>query len=675
MAATGERTVKVKFDGSAAGLAAAAAIARRELKKVEDAQKRQVESNKKHLAGALGAIDNVILGFGRMALAIGSLASGIGIIMGIVSAVAALSGALLLVPGAIAAMGLAMVTVKLGADGIKKAFEALTPTLDKLKASVSKTFEKGLAPAVQNLKTIIPQLTPGFQGIAAAMSKVAVDVTGFLKTSAGINGLKSLLGSTKVIVQNLGAAVTPLVAAFLRLGQVGASSLADLTAGAGAAAQRFNEFVQRAVDSGQVKGWIDGAIAAFKSLGAILGDVGHILASVFSALSDAGVGLGGTLGVIIGQIRAFIDSAQGQEVLRSMAEAIKAIGDAVGTVLGAALQAVAPLIPPLASAFSQLVTQVAAFLVPAIQKLGPILAGLATFLAQNMSWLGPIAIAIGAIAVAIQAVILAVKLWQAVVIAYTVVQWLLNAAMDANPIGVVILAIGALIAIILLIIDNLDFFRGIWDAVWKWCSDRVSEVVDFIIALWNAYVIIFNDVVGAIREAWDAVWKWVSDRVSDVTGWIGRTWDSAGETIKSVFRGIGSFIGGIWDGVVSGVKGAINAVIRIINGAIGGVNKITGVVGIPAIPSIPLLAKGGVLRAGQTAIVGERGPELFTAGKTGRVQTNADSFGGSGSGSGDTRFEFVFDLGAGITQRMEATVDANNRATLRALQTGSGLRR
>lgn len=653
MAGTGERTVKVKFDGSAAGLAAAAATARRELKKVQDAQKKQTEENKKNLESAVGSIDNVIKGFARMALSISALSSGAGIIMGVAGAIAAMSGALLLVPGLIAAAGLAMVTVKLGADGIKKAFSALDPTLNKLKANVSATFEKGLKPAVNDLKKIIPQLTPGFQGIAGAMSGVVTQVTGFLKTSAGINGMKSLLGSTKVIVENLGKVVAPLVAAFLRLASVGANSLADLTAGAGAAAQKFNEFIQRAVDSGKVSDWIDGAVAAFKALWKILTDLFHIVGSVFSALDDAGVGLGGTLGLVIGQIRAFFDSAQGQDVLRALAEALKAVGDAVSKVLGAALKVVGPLIPPLASAFSQLVTQVAAFLVPALTALGPILAYIVKLFAENMSWLGPIAIALGVM---------------------TAAMWLLNIAMDANPIGLIILGIAALITIILVIIDNLDFFRGVWDAVWKWCSDRITEFVDYLRATWQAWADLFHAILQGIEDVWDAVWKWCSDRVSDVVNWVRDRWNDAGDFIKNVFRGIGDFIGGIWDGIVSGVKSAVNAVIRVINGAISGVNAVTGVVGIPSIPSIPFLAKGGVLRAGQTAVVGEKGPELFTAGRTGRVQTNSDSFGGSG-GPGGTHFTFMFDLGDGITQRMEATVDANNRATLRGLQTGSGLRR
>lgn len=607
-----------------------------------------------------------------LAAKLGALSTGAGIVMGLVSAIAALSGALPLAVAGVAALGLAMVTTKFGADGIKAAFSKLTPTLDTLKAQVSATFEKSLAPGVANLKALLPQLTSGFQSIAKAMGGAFTNVTAMLKTNAATGQLKTLLDNTAKVVANLGKALAPVVAAFLRIAAVGSGALVGLTAGIGAAAVRFNAFVQNAADTGRLQSWIQGAIDGFKSLFSILGDIGHIVGSVFSALDGAGVGLGGTLGTVIGQVREFVDSAQGQEVLRSLATTVKEVGDAVGGVLGAALKAIGPAIPPLLDAFRQLVAAVTPIFVSIITALGVAFQGLAGFLAANMGWLGPIAIAIGAIAVAVQLVVAAVKAWQLAVAAYTVVQWLLNAAMDANPIGLVILAITALIAIIVLVISNLDFFRGIWDAVWKWCSDRITDVVEFIKALWQSYVIIFQAVLDTIRGAWDAVWKWVSDRVSDVVGWIQRTWDSAGEGIKSIFRGIGSFVGGIWDGIVSGLKSAVNTLIRFANSAINGVNKVTGVVGIPAIPSIPLLAKGGTARGGRAYLVGERGPELFTPGATGRV-TNANTT-AEAIGGGVQTINLTLDLGEDLERVVQIQIDRNNRATVRAMKAGVGSR-
>ena len=45
--------------------------------------------------------------------------------------------------------------------------------------------------------------------------------------------------------------------------------------------------------------------------------------------------------------------------------------------------------------------------------------------------------------------------------------------------------------------------------------------------------------------------------------------------------------------------------------------------------TIPMLAGGGPVRAGRSYIVGERGPELFTAGSSGNITPNHQMGGGS----------------------------------------------
>jgi hypothetical protein len=77
--------------------------------------------------------------------------------------------------------------------------------------------------------------------------------------------------------------------------------------------------------------------------------------------------------------------------------------------------------------------------------------------------------------------------------------------------------------------------------------------------------------------------------------------------------------------IVALIKSAVNHVIDEINGAlkvsfnthIPGVGKVTF-----DAPDIPHLATGGFLAAGQTALVGERGPELFVAPRAGAVVPN-----------------------------------------------------
>jgi hypothetical protein len=124
--------------------------------------------------------------------------------------------------------------------------------------------------------------------------------------------------------------------------------------------------------------------------------------------------------------------------------------------------------------------------------------------------------------------------------AMTAAQWLLNFAMDANPIGAVILIIGVLITVITLIVTHLDVVRKIWDTVWKWCSDRISDFVHWVSARWD-------DIIGFFKSLPDKVKQFLSD---------------AGEWLINAGKAI-------LEGLLNGLKKAWNAV----TGFIGGIGK------------------------------------------------------------------------------------------------------
>lgn len=152
---------------------------------------------------------------------------------------------------------------------------------------------------------------------------------------------------------------------------------------------------------------------------------------------------------------------------------------------------------------------------------------------------------------------------------------ILNAVMAANPISLIILAIAALVAGFLWLWNNVEGFRAFWIGVWNVVSTGFTVAKDGIVAGFN----------------------WMVNAISVAVGAIGR------------------FLGGIWDGLVSGAKMAVNGAIGILNGLISGANVI--IQGLNAInpfgqigyiPYVSYLAKGGI--ASGMAIVGERGPEL-----------------------------------------------------------------
>lgn len=493
-------------------------------------------------------------GFKLAALQAGNLQWVIFGIAGAMQLVVAASGVLGLVVAAGFAAAGALIAVKLGAEGAKRAFEGLKPTLDNLKANVSSSFEKALIPAVNNLKGILPKLTNGFQQIATAIGGVATKVTIMLKSSAAAEQLNTILSFTARIVQNLGKAAAPVTAAFIRIGAVAMPILFDLTRGIGSAADRFNAWVQRMADTGNITQWIQKGIDTFRQLGAYLGGVVLLVVQIFDALQEGAgatqMSISGIVGALIGLaavvtgnpvlafigflagtgipiLQKFMATAEGREVFQKLGDAMNRIGNVVSDVLVAAVTQLAPLIPPLVSAFADLAEQTLPSLITAITFLAPVLLNIATFIQQNIGWIGPLATALGV---------------------WTAAQWALNIALDANPIGLIILAIGALIAIVATIITYWEpisgFFVDLWNTIWKWTSDRISDIRDFIVNVWNGIV----------------------DWFSGLGSKIGAAFSSAIDWFASLPGKIGSFLaslpGILWNAFTSAFRFALNAVVQ-----------------------------------------------------------------------------------------------------------------
>lgn len=461
------------------------------------------------------------------AIALAGIGGSLNIISAVGTALAAMSGAALLLPGALLAGAAAFGAVKLGADGIKAAMDKLNPTLDVMKKKVSASFESSLTPAVNNLSKILPKVTRGFQEIASAIGGVATKFTIMLKAPENIKILQSVLTGTSIIIQNLGKALAPLGQAFLEVANIGVGMLRDMTAGAGQAATSFAAWVHEAAESGKIREWIQGGLDAFKQLFAILTQIGGIVAAVFTGLQSGGAVLGGGLVESLRAINAFLSDIQGQEILGSIGNSLQTISKVVGTVFLDALKAIGPLLPPLLDAFAQWATQVLPLLQGAIEFLSPALLNIANFIQQNIDWIGPLATALG--------------VWAAA-------QWVLNVAMAANPIGLVIIAISALIAIVALIITYWEpisgFFRDLWNQVWKWTSDRITDIRDFFVNIWGNIVSFFQGIGARIAEAFQSAMDWFA----------------------SLPEKIGTFLASLpqklWDLLTSAMQFAANAVIQ-----------------------------------------------------------------------------------------------------------------
>ena len=151
----------------------------------------------------------------------------------------------------------------------------------------------------------------------------------------------------------------------------------------------------------------------------------------------------------------------------------------------------------------------------------------------------------------------------------TIKQWALNAAMNANPIGIVIGAIALLVGGIWLLCKNWDLVKKKTIELWKKLDNNpLGKVLKFIIK--------FGNPVGAMINAFLFLKDVITQNWETIKDFAMTLWDNlvgAFNYVKDVILGVCDVVGGIftaiWDGVVSALdklKEGFNKVTDFITG-------------------------------------------------------------------------------------------------------------
>ena len=149
--------------------------------------------------------------------------------------------------------------------------------------------------------------------------------------------------------------------------------------------------------------------------------------------------------------------------------------------------------------------------------------------------------------------------WNAVCTIATTVTTAFGAAVSflTSPIGLVVLAIMALIAIGVLLYKNWDTvkeyalaawekIKEVFSAIGSWIYENVIEpVVNAFKAAWEAIKKVWSAVIGFFKR----VWSGICNVFCSVKDWFAGVFSNAWSGIKNIFSKVGEFFGDVWSAI------------------------------------------------------------------------------------------------------------------------------
>lgn len=194
-----------------------------------------------------------------------------------------------------------------------------------------------------------------------------------------------------------------------------------------------------------------------------------------------------------------------------------------------------------------------------------------------------------------------------------------------GPGGIFAIAVGAAIAIGVLLYKNWDKIKEVAGKVWDWIKNKtvtfVNDIGSKLRNLGTKISTIWDSIKSTAHQKWNAIWSTIGNLVERIKNGIVEKFTSAKNKVVDIFGGIKDTIRSILNKVIGIVNGAIGTV----NSAIGGIESafsfgpwkvptpfgsrtIGFTASFPRVPTVPYLAKGAVIppRSEFLAVLGDQ---------------------------------------------------------------------
>ena len=162
----------------------------------------------------------------------------------------------------------------------------------------------------------------------------------------------------------------------------------------------------------------------------------------------------------------------------------------------------------------------------------------------------------------------------------------LNAAMAANPIGVVIAVITALVAAFIYLWNTSEGFRNFWIGLWESVKSAFNTAVEAVSTGIQNFITGFQNFIAdieqfignlkqgiqngldAIHQAWDDAWNTIQTTVEGIFNAISETVSNFVDGVQAFFQSLYEGVQAAWDTICNVVQVAILFVQELLNAAV-----------------------------------------------------------------------------------------------------------
>ena len=222
---------------------------------------------------------------------------------------------------------------------------------------------------------------------------------------------------------------------------------------------------------------------------------------------------------------------------------IKPVGEELKPVISEVIGEVKSKIPEVKTIVLAVISKVKEF-ISFLAKNGPTIISIIAGIAAGMlAW---------NVVTMIQGLISAFKVWKTTTEGLTIAQKLLNTAMAANPIGIVITVVSALVAaLVTLFVTNEDFRNkviAVWEAVKETAAKVFGAIADFFtVTIPNA----FNSFINFVKSNWQALLLFIVNPFAGAFKLIYDNCDTFREFVDNFVANVKQFFQNLWDGLVT----------------------------------------------------------------------------------------------------------------------------